>query len=104
MLRGALQRIIGPRPRQNRGIVSMTTNHRRIALLAGASIAALGISAPVLAAPHDALADGTYPGATTTDDTIEICDLATPPGSPCFFGVIDTSGSNSVAVVNSIAS
>ena len=74
----------------------MTTTHRRIALLTGASIAALGIAAPALAAPHDGLADGLYPGVNTTDDTVVICDLAgatTTPlqESPCFFGEIDTS-------------
>ena len=71
----------------------MKTSHRRIALLTGASLTALGLAAtPAIAAPHDntTLADGVYPGASTTVDTIEICDIATPAGSPCFFGVKDT--------------
>ncbi|MEO8175503.1 MAG: autotransporter outer membrane beta-barrel domain-containing protein, partial [Sphingomicrobium sp.] len=78
----------------------MKTSHRRFALLTGASIAALGISAPALAAPHDALTPGTYPGFTTTDDTIELCDLATPAGDPCFFGIIDEGSPTSTAVVS----
>ena len=85
----------------------MTTTNRRIALLTGASAAALGISAlaatPALAAPHDALADGIYPGTVTADPTVEICDLATPPGSPCFFGVIDTVGPVSIVTVDTFA-
>src|SRR3954469_4108864 len=73
------------------GDTFMTTSHRRIALLTGASISALGVSsifaAPALAAPHDAPADGTYAGTSTTDHTVTICDLATDTGA-CFFGVI----------------
>jgi hypothetical protein len=84
----------------------MKTSHRRIALLTGASLTALGLATPAFAAPHDntTLADGVYPGANTTVDTIEICDLATVPGpgSPCFFGVIDTTNP-AVAVVNTTA-
>ena len=82
----------------------MKTSHRRIALLTGASLTALGFAAtPALAAPpHTALADGVYPGANTTVDTIEICDIATPPGSPCFFGVIDTTNP-AAALVNTTA-
>ena len=72
----------------------MKTSQWRIALLTGASLSTLGLAAPGFAQeatpPHVSLADGTYPGTATTADTIEICDLATPPGSPCFFGVIDT--------------
>src|SRR5215217_1786808 len=71
----------------------MTTSHRRITLLAGASITALGLSAltasPALAAPHDGLIDGTYAGVDTTTTPITICDLADDP-AVCFFGVIDT--------------
>src|SRR5436190_16454299 len=55
-----------PRPRRKTGDTFMTTSHRRIALLTGASLTALGMTAltasPALAAPHDALADGTYTG------------------------------------------
>src|SRR5262249_41750678 len=74
----------------------MTTTQRRIALLTGASLATLGFAAPAYAALP---ADGTYPatGQPTVDDTIEICDLATPPGNPCFFGVVDTTGASSTA-------
>ena len=73
----------------------MKTSNRRITLLAGVSVAALGLTTVVsptaaLAAPHDGLADGFYPGFSTSTATIELCDLATPPGSPCFFGEIDT--------------
>src|SRR4051794_4411107 len=78
----------------------MTTSHRRIALLTGASLAALGITSPALAAPHDGLADGTYAGADTTTDTVTICDLAST--TDCFFGVIDSTGAP--AIVNSTAS
>src|SRR5436190_8364271 len=81
----------------------MTTSHRRIALLTGASISALGVSSifatPAFAAPHDALVDGTYAGTDTTSDTVAICDLATNP--ECFFGVINTVGG--AAFVNSTA-
>ncbi|HVU29770.1 MAG TPA: hypothetical protein VHE36_05150, partial [Sphingomicrobium sp.] len=87
----------------------MTTTQRRIALLTGASLATLVTAVPAYAAPgttapHSNLADGTYPGATTAADTVEICDLATPAGSPCFFGVIDTTGATSTAVLNSFLS
>src|SRR4051812_45750260 len=82
----------------------MTTTHRRIALLTGASISALGMSAlvasPALAAPHDGtgtggyLAAGTYTGIDTSAATLTICEIGTPdtpaPNSPCFTGVIDT--------------
>src|SRR6185295_11362209 len=70
--------------------------NRRIALLTGASLAALGVSvltaAPALAAPHDTLGTGSYPGFGTADDTIVICDLDPTPTSPCFFGQIDRTG------------
>jgi hypothetical protein len=80
----------------------MTTTQRRIALLTGASLATIGLAAvPAYAAPHDTNADGTYAGANTTTDTVTICDLAATPGSPCFFGIIDTAGGP--AVVNSTA-
>ena len=80
----------------------MKTSHRRIALLTGASVSALVIATPAFAAPHDALADGVYPGVSTTTATVTICNLATPPGSPCFFGVID-SVPPSTAVVSTTA-
>ena len=51
-----------PRPRAETGEYIMTTTNRRIALLTGASLAALGVSvlaaSPALAAPHDTLVDG----------------------------------------------
>ena len=61
---------------------SMTTSYRRITLLAGASITALGLASPALAAPHDGLPQGNYtntdspsitntPGVDVTD-TLEI--------------------------------
>ena len=78
----------------------MTTTQRRIALFTGASLATIGLAVPAYAAPHSALADGTYPGVSTASDTVVICDLATPPGSPCFFGVIDTTGATSTATVD----
>src|SRR4051794_33285790 len=86
----------------------MTTTHRRIALLTGASLSALGVSVltatPALAAPHDTAATGVHPGVTATTDIITICDLATPtPGSPCFFGDNEQHASPVVAVVNSPA-
>src|SRR6185503_4996879 len=86
----------------------MTTTQRRIALLTGASLATLGIASPALAAPHTGHATGVFPGASTTADTVVICDIAsatpTPLQSPppCFFGVIDTT-SPAVAVVNAPA-
>src|SRR4051812_27710236 len=84
----------------------MKTSHRRIALLAGASLATLGLAAPGMAAPHDTLPDGTYPGATATADVVEICNLDVDepgPGDLCFFGVIDTTGAAATALVNSTA-
>ena len=92
----------------------MKTSHRRIALLPGASISALGVSSifatPAFAAPHDGatpgtfLADGTYTGIDSTADTLTICDIAVSPApdSPCFYGVIDTV-SPAFATVNDTA-
>ena len=92
----------------------MKTSHRRIALLTGASISALGVSSifatPAFAAPHDGatpgtfLADGTYTGIDSTADTLTICDIAVSPApdSPCFYGVIDTV-SPAFATVNDTA-
>src|ERR1044072_9973689 len=80
----------------------MTTTQRRIALLTGASLATLGLATPAFAAPHDTLPDGTYAGTDTTADTVTICDLAATPGSPCFFGVIDTTNPGA-ATVNTTA-
>src|SRR6476469_865099 len=72
----------------------MTTINRRIALLTGASVAALGLSAlsatPALAAPHDTFGPSATPaaGTDTTSDTVTICALAT--NADCFFGVFAT--------------
>ena len=69
----------------------MITNFRRIALFTGVSAAALGISgvgaSPALAqiAPPPPGSDANYPGQNSSDPTIAICNLATPPGSPCLF-------------------
>ena len=83
----------------------MKTTNRRIALLTGASAAALGMSAlaatPALAAPHDTLPAGVYPGTDTTGAVVTICDVAVATPE-CFFGVIDT-GVAATAVVNSTA-
>jgi len=66
----------------------MTTTQRRIALLTGASLSALGVSVltatPALAAPHNEVADGIYSGTNTTNDIIPICAIADDP--ECFFG------------------
>src|SRR5215210_8331781 len=80
----------------------MTTTHRRIALLTGASVSALGLAMPAYAAPHDGLAAGTYAGVDTTADTVTICDLAEATPN-CFFGVIDDTDP-ALAEVNSVAS
>ena len=73
----------------------MTTSYRRITLLAGASITAIGLASPALAAPHDGLPQGTYnhpdsPSVTNTPgvdvtDTLEICLVV---DEPCFFGTV----------------
>ena len=89
-----------------------TTSHRRIALLTGASIATLGIATPVLAAPHDGaspgtyIPDGNYPGFTTNTSPVTICAIAADNGalagdqsSPCFYGVVDTTGAAANALV-----
>ena len=81
----------------------MQITSRRFALTTGVSLSALGLVMPAYAAPHDAVAPGVYPGDHTSADTIEICDLATPSGSPCFFGVADTGIATSTAIVNSTA-
>src|SRR3954452_22165653 len=82
----------------------MTSTNRRIALLTGASLAALGMASPAFAAaPHTGLADGTYPGATSTLPLVDICDLDPTPLTPCFFGVIDHDPSLATANVTSTA-
>ena len=90
----------------------MTTLNRRIALLTGASLAALGMATPALAdprypglAPHDGVADGTYAGINETAppyvDTIDICLI--PTAVNCFVGVKQTGAGNQTATVNSVA-
>src|SRR3954462_3882372 len=85
----------------------MTTSHRRIALLTGASLSALGIATPAFAAPHDLAADGTYAGTSVVDttapytDTITICAIAT--ASPeCFLGVKNSGAATETSTVNSV--
>jgi hypothetical protein len=83
-----------------------TTTSRRIALLTGASVAALGMSAlaasPALAAPpHETFGTGTAAGTDTTDDSVVICALAT--NADCFFGVNATGAPAATANVNSTA-
>src|SRR5512141_1696662 len=91
----------------------MMTSHRRIALLTGASLAALGTAAPAFAAPnypaaspHDAVANGTlagagdsYFGSGTVTDTLDICNIATT--IDCFLGVKEAGAGNQTATVNS---
>src|SRR6478609_1702778 len=91
----------------------MMTSQRRIALLAGASITALGIATPAFAAPHypapaphDAVIDGPHPGTfDTTDDTISICNIGVgiPDNPDCFFGDRETGTGNQTANVTSTA-
>ena len=67
----------------------MTTTQRRIALLTGASLSALGVSVltatPALAAPHNEVGNGIYSGTSATSDIIPICAIADDPAD-CFFG------------------
>ena len=91
----------------------MTTSHRRITLLSGASLAALGFASPAFAdphypgaAPHDAAtATGVHPGtsityaAGTAQDTIDICAIADNPA--CFLGVKNEGAGAQVSLVNS---
>ena len=83
----------------------MTTTNRRIALLTGASAAALGMSAlaatPALAAPHDTFGPGTAAGTDTTGAVVTICTLAT--NATCFFGIYDTAAGAATANVTSTA-
>src|SRR5215210_2431448 len=90
----------------------MTTSNRRIALLTGASISALGIASPAFAdprypgaAPHDLVADGTYSGINVTAppyvSTIDICNIAVDP--ECFLGVKQTGAGAQTATVSSPA-
>src|SRR3954453_14967228 len=97
----------GPRPRSKQGNYHITTSHRRIALLTGASLSALGIATPAFAAPHDLAADGTYAGTSVVDttapytDTITICAIAT--ASPeCFLGVKNSGAATETSTVNSV--
>jgi hypothetical protein len=89
----------------------MTTSHRRITLLSGASLAALGFASPAFAdpnypgpAPHDvATTTGTHPGtmityaAGTAQDTIDICAIADNPS--CFLGVNNQGAGAQTALV-----
>ena len=73
---------------------------KRIALLAGASIAAVSVASPALSAPyypspapHDSVPNGTYAGTNHTvaiapfTDNITLCNIATT--ADCFFGEKD---------------
>src|SRR4051812_4843352 len=83
-----------PRPRNNTGDTFMKTSHRRIALLTGASISALGVSSifatPAFAAPHDGATVTPLASVNTTTGTLTICEISadadTVPNSPCFYG------------------
>src|SRR4051812_3273559 len=90
----------------DRGI-SMKTSHRRMALLTGASLSALGVTAlgiasPAMAAPHDVAGPGTNAGTSTTASPIDICTIAAATAN-CFFGVYDTGIGAANAIVNSTA-
>ena len=81
----------------------MTNSNRRIALLTGASLAALGLATPSFAAPHDVLLPGgdqTNPGTNTSDPLIDLCTIAAAT-SECFYGVIDTGTATAFATVSS---
>lgn len=83
----------------------MTNSQRRIALLTGASLAALGLATPSFAAPHDVLLPGgdqTNPGTNTTDNTIDLCTIAAATPE-CFYGVIDTGVATANATVSNTA-
>jgi hypothetical protein len=88
----------------------MKTSHRRIALLTGASLTALGTATPAFAAPHDAttLATGMHSGTSHTFaavpavDTIDICSIADNPA--CFLGDLEVGTGAVSATVNSVAS
>jgi outer membrane autotransporter protein len=79
----------------------MKTTHRRIALLTGASVAALS-AAPAFAAPHDVAGTGTYAGTNTSTATVTICDIAGADPS-CFFGVYNTGAAAVAVAVNTAA-
>src|SRR3982751_227692 len=86
----------------------MTTSNRRIALLTGASLAALGAATPAFAAPHDLAADGTYAGTSIIDvtspftDTVTICSIGT--ASPEFsLGEKNSGAAEETSTVNSAA-
>ena len=91
--------------REKTGDFNTKTTNRRIALLTGASAAALGMSAlaatPALAAPHDTFGPGTAAGTDTTGAVVTICTLAT--NATCFFGIYDTAAGAATANVTSTA-
>ena len=86
----------------------MKTSHSRIALLTGASLSALGVTAlgvasPAYAAPHDSLTGPVVnPGTSTSTTPIDICTIAAATPD-CFFGVYDTGDGAAAALVNSTA-
>jgi hypothetical protein len=73
----------------------MTTSHRRIALLTGASISALGLAFPA----HAAVVTNPAPPTqnAVTDDTLEICAI----GDTCVYGVEAEDTGSVSATVNS---
>jgi hypothetical protein len=95
----------------------MTTNQRRIALLTGASIAALGIAGPAFAAPrfpaaapHDAASNGTNAGTnvlvnpSNPVDEIVICEIGAPDPDPCFFGDVESGDPSQTASAGNVIS
>jgi hypothetical protein len=80
----------------------MQTTHRRIALLTGASVAALGAAAPTFAATVPGPAGHTITQAGDITDTLVICDIAPAlPSSPCVYGVDNTGTGTVTSTVNS---
>ena len=90
-------RLSGKRvPRRKRTAVAdrqgtkyMTTTQRRITLLAGASISALGLSSPAVAqawypapAPHDNVTDGSYLPPAATADRVRSRSRTAPTAAP----------------------
>ena len=69
----------------------MKTSHRTLALLTGASLAALGLAMPAAAAPVSEPGIG-HTGLVASD-TLTICSIDTDPDAPdCTFGTIDLGG------------
>ena len=70
----------------------MKTSHRTLALLAGASLATLGLAMPAAAAPVSEPGPSGHTGLVA-NDTLTICAIDTDPDAPdCTFGTIDLGG------------